>query len=207
MSNERNGKPVVLCVYGSPRSGGNTDTMMDAFASGVEEGGGVAKRVYLRDLNISPCRELYKCRKFGECAINDDMTPLYAELLSADGVALASPVMFYAVSAMTKAFIDRCQALWCAKYMVKKELRPAGKKGPKGVMLSAGGSAGVKLFDGIRMTFKYFLDAIDGEYWGELFIRNVDVRGDAKKKPEELAEAKAMGARLAAELAAGGGPS
>lgn len=207
MSNGPEDKPVVLCVYGSPRKGGNTDTLMDEFAFGVEEGGGVAKRVYLRDLSISPCKELYKCRRFGQCAIEDDMTPLYADLLSAGGVALASPVMFYAVSATAKAFIDRTQALWCAKYMVKKELRSQGVPGPKGVILAAGGSSGPKLFDGIRMTFKYFLDAIGGECWGELFVRNVDVRGDAKKRPEELAEAKAMGKRLAAELAAGGGRS
>lgn len=206
MSNEQGkGSPKVLCVYGSPRAGGNTDVMMERFAAGVEKAGGTVRKVVLRELNISPCKELYRCRRFGECAINDDMTPLYAELLDADAVALASPVMFYAVSAMTKAFIDRCQALWAVKYLLKKPMRPEGVRGPKGILLSAGGSAGQKLFDGIRMTFKYFLDAIDGEFAGEYLIRNVDVRGDAGQHPEALDEIEALGAALVAELSAGRG--
>ncbi|NTU59520.1 MAG: flavodoxin family protein, partial [Deltaproteobacteria bacterium] len=113
---DRDAPPVILCVYGSPRVHGNTDALMDAFAAGVEGAGAVAERVYLRNLKISPCREIYACKNHGRCALQDDMQPLYDRLRDVDAVALASPVMFYGVSATAKAFIDRCQAFWCLKY-------------------------------------------------------------------------------------------
>jgi len=207
MSNPDSSELKILCIYASPRAGGNTDAMMDAFVAGVESEGAKARKVYLRELVISPCLELYRCRKAGRCAIDDQMTPLYEELRYADVVALSTPVMFYGVSATAKAFIDRCQALWCVKYLLKQPLAPGRRGRAKGVLLSAGGSNGQKLFDGIRMTFKYFLDAIDADCWGELFIRGVDVLGDAKKHPAELVEARSMGARVVSESMAPPGES
>lgn len=204
MSNADSEKPEVLCIYGSPRAGGNTDTLMDEFVAGVEEAGGVAVKIILRDLKISPCLELYRCRKFGECAINDDMTPIYEKLRSASFIALATPVMFYGVSAHTKAFIDRAQALWCLKYMLKGEVAKGRAGRLKGLLLSVGGSKGLKLFEGVRMTFKYFLDALDGDLWGELYLRGVDVRGDAKKQPVELAKARKLGIEAVKVLKAAG---
>lgn len=191
---------TVLCLYGSPRKGGNTDVLMDAFVQGVEEAGGVAEKVYLRGLNISPCRELYRCRRYeGQCAIEDDMTPLYERLKACDALVLSAPVMFYGFPALTKAFIDRCQALWCVKYLHEKPVAPLRKARPKAVLLSLGGSNGQKLFDGVRMTFRYFLDALDIDPWEELFIRGVDKLGDAKKHPDELAASRALGRRLVEE--------
>lgn len=201
MSNELLSGISVLCVYGSPRKGGNTDLLMDAFAEGVTEAGGEAVKIYLRDLKFFPCLELYKCRKEGVCGITDDMTPVYGLLAKARGVAVASPVMFYTVSAFTKAFMDRCQSLWCVKYIHKRPVFPERGGRARGVLLSAGGSAGQKLFDGMRTTFKYFLDAIDGDHWGEVLVRNVDNRNDIKKHPEALEEARSLGAKLVAELA------
>lgn len=192
--------PLVLCVYASPRKGGNSDVMMDAFASGVEAGGGVAKRIYLRELHYNPCREIYACRKSGECALKDDVTPLYADLRSADAVALATPVMFYGVSALGKSFIDRCQALWSLKYLLGKEVCTGKIKRRKGVILSVAGSGGQKVFDGVRLTFKYFLDTLEADPWAEIFCRKADVKGDINAHPEVLEEARNTGERLAGEL-------
>ena len=203
MSNDYLEKGGILCIYGSPRKGGNTDLLMDAFAKGAEAAGGKVHRVYLRDLKFSPCLELYRCRREGVCGLKDDMTPLYDLMANAHGVALATPVMFYTVSAFTKAFMDRCQSLWCVKYLLKRPVFPERGAKAKGVLLCAGGSAGVKLFDGIRMTFKYFLDAIDGEPFGEVLVRNADKLNDVKKLPETLAEAERLGAELARSIAAG----
>ena len=139
-------KITVLCVYGSPRVRGNTDRLMDSFCAGVQDAGGEAVRVYLRNLKISPCREIYACKEQGQCALKDDMQPLYEALRDSDAIALASPVMFYGVSAYAKAFIDRCQAFWCLKYIRHEPVsrgRPAERKG---VFLSAGGSQGAKIF-------------------------------------------------------------
>jgi multimeric flavodoxin WrbA len=200
MSNTAPPSPRVLCVYGSPRIRGNTDRLLDAFAEGVEQAGGVAERVYLRNLKISPCREIYACEREGRCALEDDMQPLYEALRDADAVALASPVMFYGVSAQAKAFIDRCQAFWCLKYRRGERIARSRLPERKGVFLSAGGSKGQKIFEGPLMTFRYFLDAIDARLWKSLTYRQVDGRGDVERHPTALAEARALGSELAEAL-------
>lgn len=200
MSNDAPPAARVLCVYGSPRVHGNTDALMDAFVRGVEEGGGVVQRVLLRNLKISPCREIYACEREGGCALDDDMQPLYESLRDADAVALASPVMFYGVSAHAKAFIDRCQALWCLKYRRGERVSRSRVPRRRGVFLSVGGSKGQRLFEGPLMTFRYFLDAIDAEPWKNLTIREIDRKGDAEKHPSALEEARALGRELAEEV-------
>ncbi|MDW7708951.1 MAG: flavodoxin family protein [Deferrisomatales bacterium] len=203
LSNEPTGATVrVLCLYGSPRIRGNTDLLLDAFAQGVEEGGGVAERVYLRDLKISPCREIYACKEEGRCALRDDMQSLYEALRDTHAIALASPVMFYSVSAHTKAFIDRCQAFWSLKYLRGKSANRTPLAVRKGVFLSVGGSAGAKIFDGPLLTFRYFLDTLDAAPWRTVTCREVDEKGAILRRPEALEEARNLGTELVAAVKA-----
>ncbi len=175
---------------------------MDAFAAGVEAAAATADRVYLRDLRVSPCREIYACERKGRCAIEDDMQPLYDRLRDVDAVALSSPVMFYAVSAHAKAFIDRCQALWCLRYRRGEQVSRSALTVRRGVLLAAGGSKGRRLFDGVRLTFKYFLDTLEAEPWRDLVVRSVDDRGDIDAHPTALADATALGRDLVARVRA-----
>jgi multimeric flavodoxin WrbA len=189
-----------LCVYGSPRIRGNTDLLLDAFAEGLESCGATTQRVYLRNLSISPCREIYACEREGRCALKDDMQPLYDALRTTDAIALASPIMFYNVSAHTKAFLDRCQAFWCIKYRRHEKVTEHPLVERKGVFLSVGGSKGQKLFDGALLTVKYFLETVDAVLWNSLTYRNIDERGDIERHPSALEESKALGAQFAALL-------
>lgn len=201
MSNPDHPIPSVLCVYGSPRIRGNTDLLLDAFAAGLEAGGATTRRVYLRNLTISPCREIYACEREGRCALQDDMQPLYDALRSADAIALASPIMFYSVSAQTKAFLDRCQAFWCIKYRRHERPTEHPLTQRKGVFLSVGGSKGKKLFDGALLSIKYFLETVDAVLWDSLTYRDIDDRGDIQRHPSALDDARALGARFAATVA------
>jgi multimeric flavodoxin WrbA len=199
---EQNTAPRILCIYGSPRKDGNSDQLMNAFVAGLEEGGGVAQKIYLRELRFNPCREIYACRNSGDCALKDDVTAIYAELRSADAIAFAMPVMFYGAGALAKSFIDRAQALWGIKYLLNQQVATGRLVKRKGVLLSVAGSKGQKVFDGLRLIFRYFLDALDADPWGEVVCREVDVKGDIEKRPETLAEARELGKRLAVELRA-----
>lgn len=200
VSNDLAATVRVLCVYGSPRVRGNTDRLMDAFAKGVEQEGATAQRIYLRNLKISPCREIYACKRDGRCALQDDMQPLYDSLREVDAIALASPVMFYSVSAHTKAFIDRCQAFWCLKYLRHDPVNGSRLAERKGVFLSVGGSSGRKIFDGPLLTFRYFLDTIDAVPWKALTYRDVDDKGEIDEVPGALEEARVVGRDLVREV-------
>ncbi|MDI6754387.1 MAG: flavodoxin family protein [Thermodesulfobacteriota bacterium] len=188
----------VLGIYGSPRRGGNTELLLKELLRGCREAGAEVEEVFLRDLKISPCLEIYACKKDGKCPIKDDMQSLYERLIEADALALASPVFFYAVSAHTKAFIDRCQAMWAKKYLLKQPISP-GKPQRKGVFLSVGGSKGSKVFDGSLLTMKYFYDALDATLYRSLLYQNIDAQGDILQHPTAMAEAYALGKELVKE--------
>ena len=186
----------VIGIYGSPRRGGNTELLLRELLRGCRDAGGEVEEVFLRDLKITPCLEIYACRKDGKCPIHDDMEPLYPKLAEADVVALASPVFFYAVSAHVKAVVDRCQAMWAKKYLLKQPIAP-GKPERKGVFLSVGGSRGSKIFDGPLLTMKYFFDALDVTFYRSLLFKSIDAEGEILDHPTALAEAYALGKELA----------
>jgi len=94
--------------------------------------------------------------------------------------------------------IDRCQALWARKYVLKKS--PVKEKGTtkrKGWFLSVAGSRGAKVFEGAILTVRYFFDALNVEYTGELTFRRIDAQGAIKKHPTALKEVFRAGQRLA----------
>jgi len=184
----------VLGLWGSPRQGGNSEILLDAFMEGAAQGGAAVEKIVLRNLKITPCLEIYHCFKDGTCPIKDDMRELYDKLLSAQVVALASPVFFYGLSAQAKAMIDRTQALWSRRYVLKQDF-PGGDR--QGVLLCTGATKGRLLFVGCRLTAKYFFDAINVSYAGEILVRGVDEKGAILKKPETLTAARDLGHRLA----------
>jgi multimeric flavodoxin WrbA len=184
----------VLGILGSPRRGGNSEILLRAFLEGAAAAGAEVEEVILRDLKISPCLEIYHCFKDGTCPIKDDMREIYDKLLEADVVALASPVFFYGVSAQSKAMIDRTQALWARRYVLKKDA-PGGSR--QGVLLAVGATRGKLLFVGVRLTAKYFFDAINVSYAAEILVRGADDKGAILEQPQPLEQARDLGCRLA----------
>jgi multimeric flavodoxin WrbA len=188
----------VLGVCGSPRRDGNTELLLKELLRGTKDAGAQTEEILLRDLKIAPCLEIYACKKDGRCPIPDDMQPLYTKLAEVDVLVLASPIFFYAVSAHTKAFIDRCQAMWARKYLLRQPIAP-GKLRRRGVFLSVGGSKGSRLFEGALLTAKYFFDALDMALYRSLLYPGIDAKGDIIKHPTAMAEAYALGRELAQE--------
>ena len=183
----------VLGIWGSPRVGGNTEVLLDALLHGARESGGEVEKVELRKLKISPCLEIYKCLETGECPIKDDMRDLYPKLLAADAVILASPIFFYGVTAQAKAMIDRTQAFWARRYVLKNDF-PGEQR--QGILLSTAATKGKHVFVGARMATYYFFDAINVRYAAEILVREVDEKGAILQRPEVLAEAEELGRRL-----------
>jgi multimeric flavodoxin WrbA len=186
----------VMGIFGSPRRGGNTDTLLEETLKGTEKEGAEVERLHLTEFTITPCKECHGCDQTGECVILDDMQKIYPKLLDADVIILASPIFFYGISAWAKAFVDRCQALWSRKYLVKD--RSLGKEGKrrKGFFISVGATKGARVFEGAILTAKYFFDVFNAEYLGELVFRGIDAKGDILKHPEALQQAFEVGKRL-----------
>jgi len=186
----------VLGIMGSPRIKGNTDLLLDEALKGAKIQGAEVEKLVVDKLKIAPCKEYLGCFKDGNCVIRDDMDDIYPKLLEADVVIIASPMFFYGVSSQAKALIDRCQALWARKHILKQSLPNGGRKG---AFIAVGATKGRRLFEGAILTVKYFFEAIGVEYADELLIRGVDARGEIKEYPIALSDAFELGKRLAQE--------
>lgn len=184
----------ILLVNGSPRKHGNTDILLDKVAEGIHSAGREAEIIHLSDLDIHPCIGCGHCESEGLCVIDDDMTALYEKLVTADRVVIGTPVYFYGVTAQTKAFIDRCQALWCRKYLLG-QIRPERNQ-LRGYLVSVAATDGGRIFEGTRLTVRYLFDAMDFTYSGELLVRGVDSKGAVSCKVDQLAEAVRLGEEL-----------
>ncbi|MEE9366546.1 MAG: flavodoxin family protein [Dehalococcoidales bacterium] len=183
----------VLGIMGSPRVKGNTDLLLEEALKGAQSQQAEVEKLVVDKMKITPCREYYGCLKDGNCVIRDDMDIIYPKLLEADGIIVASPMFFYGITAQLKALIDRCQALWARRHVLKTI--PDSKK--KGAFIAVGATKGKQLFDGSILVIKYFFQAFGVEYSDELLVRRVDKRGEIKEHPDMLKEAFELGKRLA----------
>ena len=184
----------ALGIMGSPRRQSNTEILLNKALEGAREAGAEVENVPVSKLKISPCLEIYACLKDGNCPIKDDMQLLYEKLLEADHIIFASPIFFYGITSQAKAVVDRCQALWVRKHVLG--MGGEDKRERTGVFISVGATRGEKLFDGAVLTVKYFFDAINVEYSGDLLVRGIDDRGQITEHPTALADAFRLGQEL-----------
>ena len=185
----------IVGIAGSPRRGGNTDLLLAELLKGAASRGAEVKTIILNNLKITPCQHSDACWQKGQCRIEDDMQMVYRELESADGIVLASPIQFTGVSAQMKAMIDRFQALWVRKYVLK--MPPLGDERPrKGVFISAGSRKTEDLFEPALIMIKTVFRILNVDYAGELLFRGIDEKGAIANHPDALKQAFAAGQKL-----------
>ncbi|SMC55104.1 Low molecular weight phosphotyrosine protein phosphatase [Desulfocicer vacuolatum DSM 3385] len=172
----------VLGLNGSPRRKGNNDYLLSLFMDEAEKRGCATHTIAAAFESYEPCIGCGYCEKKGLCSIKDDMArDLFSLMRKADVIVLASPVYFYGVPARIKGIIDRIQTLWSRKY--RFNLKDPGAEYRKGILLSVGATHGKNLFDGIRLTTRYFFDAMDCTYDRELCYPGIDDRGAIAAHP------------------------
>ena len=195
----RGGSLKVLAIAGSPRRDGNTDLLLQEAIAGAESRDAEVKRIVLSELCIAPCRHCDCCLEAGQCVIDDDMQPIYRDLAIADRLVIASPIFFMGVTAQTKAMIDRCQALWVAKHVLKLPVAANGGRERRGLFISVGGTKGPKLFEPALATVRIWFKTLDFTFAGDLRFRGLDERGAVAQHPTALGDAFAMGQRLVSD--------
>ena len=185
----------VMAVSGSPRKGGNTETLISEAIRGT---GLPDVKVYrLQEMDIKPCRSCGGCEKTGRCVVEDGFQDLYEAIIAADRIILASPIYFMSVSAQAKTLIDRCQSFWCRKYLLNLELE-AGPHGRKGLQLFVGGmerESGIKCAETVGTAF---FRTVSVPAHSTLAYIGVDAKGEIEKHPTALADAFEAGRALVA---------
>ena len=160
----------ILIISGSPRKGGNTELLAEAFAKGAAKHHQV-ETVSVRDYLVNPCLGCNACfrSEANTCAQKDDMTIIYEKMSQADMLVIASPVYFYGISAQMKAVIDRFHNPIRDTFHIKKM-----------ALLLVGAATLPELFDAILTEYNLCLKFFDIEDAGKVLVRGVKDKGDIK---------------------------
>ena len=160
----------ILILSGSPRKGGNTDLLVEAFAKGASQKHHV-EVVSVHDYKVNPCMGCNACFKneANACVQNDDMSLIYEKMSRADMLVIASPVYFYGLSAQLKAVIDRFHNPIRDTFRLKKM-----------VLLLVGAATLPELFDSILAQYRLCLNFFKLEDAGHVLVRGVKDKGDIK---------------------------
>lgn len=185
---------LIVGILGSPRRKGNSDLLLDQALKGAADAGAEVRKIVLNELKWRPCQGCNDCHEGGDCIQRDNLTPVYELLERADAVIIASPIYFSGLSAQTKMLIDRCQCLWVRNEKLDRYAAETRKR--RGAFIAVGGDPKA-VFRHAVGEIRAFYSAIGLTYDGEILLPGVEGKGKISSHPEALAEAEALGCRLA----------
>ena len=171
----------VLIISSTPRKGGNSDKLCDAFAEGTNEAGNKVEKMRISDLKIGYCTGCYACQKTGKCAIKDDAQGVIDKMMAADVIVLASPVYFYSICAQLKALIDRTVVVY--PNLTNKRFY---------YILTMADTDRTK-FDGPIAALRGFLDCYEGSKEADMVCADGVYEKGTVNGTKFIAEAKALG--------------
>ncbi|OGO77810.1 MAG: hypothetical protein A2Y23_15130 [Clostridiales bacterium GWB2_37_7] len=184
----------IAAIHGSPRKNHNSDAMLAAVLEGMKAEEQQVSHIYTAAEEIRPCTGCNACtRKLG-CVIEDYMQEAYKILDEADIVITATPVYFHSVTAQLKAFIDRTQAVWAAKYVLGSNL--ISRKRRLGFAICTGGPTEEKsFFDCTLKVLDIFHKCINAKLVGHNTAADVDSR-QVSSREDVLEKARQEGKKL-----------
>ncbi len=100
----------TLILKASPNKDGNTATMAERFAAGLQDVGySDITEFWLNDLDIRPCQACNQCFQppFAGCVLDDDFMTIHPAFRDADLLVFAAPVYWWHLCAQMKTFVDR----------------------------------------------------------------------------------------------------
>ena len=176
----------ILVVHGSPRKGGNSQMMADAFIEGTKQAGNEIRQINVGTAKIGGCLACEYCFTHGgQCVQKDDMQDLYEHLEWCDTVVYAFPLYYYSYPAQIKAFMDR---QFCAIGGRKFAMR-------KTALLMPFEDKDITTADGLVKSFEIAMNYCHQEILGIVLCNNTYEKGAIAGKPE-LEECRALGASI-----------
>lgn len=179
----------VLVVTGSPRRGGNSDMLADAFIKGAIGAGHEVAKFAAAFNPVEGCKACEACWSQGDaCVFPDGFRKLSPLLEKADVLVLATPLYWFGFSAQLKAAVDKLYA-----YMSPN--RKAELKIAESVLLVTAEGDDEDLFDGAVATYLGISDYLQWNNLGIITVPEVNNKGDIIDNPA-LDDAEALGANL-----------
>lgn len=110
----------ILVISTSPRKGGNSETLADAFVSGAQEAGNQVEKICLYDKTIGFCKGCLACLKPHRCVIHDDADTIAQKMRTADVLVFATPIYYYEMCGQMKTMLDRANPLYDSDYSFRE---------------------------------------------------------------------------------------
>lgn len=175
----------VIVVSSTPRKGGNSEFLAQAFVDGALSAGNEVELITVRDIDLKYCVGCMYCQDHDACVLNDSMNGLYERIQNADVLVFATPVYYYSVSGQLKTFLDRLNPLY-----------PRENKFKEVYLLATAADENASAMDGAVTAIQGWVDCFDGVSIKGV-IRGVGVtdRGDIQDT-NFLNEAYEMGAKV-----------
>jgi len=176
----------IVGIAGSPRVGGNTEALTSIALDEICKEGLETELISLAEKKIDPCDGCGSCRKTQKCHIKDDFETIYAKMVDACGIILATPVYYGAATPQMAALISRCYA--------HRQNRPFENKvgGPIVVARRAGQN-----FTFAQLMFFFMIQGMivpGSTYWNVAFGRE---KGEVMNDEEGLRIVRNFGRKLA----------
>ena len=136
----------IMVLTGSPRVGGNSDMLADAFIQGAEQAGHTVVRFDAGRAKIKGCIACDKCfTADGACVFDDDFNRFAKMLDGVDTLVFVTPIYYYSWPAQIKACIDKLYSFLIGQ-------RPLGIK--QSMLITCGEDKDVSRFDGIVTCYE-----------------------------------------------------
>ena len=170
----------IVVITGSPRKGGNSFAMTDAFIKAAEAKGHTVTRFDAAMMKIGGCRACETCYKTGKaCSFDDDFNVIAPAILEADVLVFTMPVYWYSIPAQIKGVIDRIYS------MVVGGKDIAGKEC---ALIACCEEEDLTVLDGVRILNKW-------KMIGEVLVPGVLNKGDVDKT-DGCAQAAALAEKI-----------
>lgn len=190
----------------SPRKKGNSNYIAKYFLKGLEayqekmkDKTFENKLIRLQDYKIIPCTGCGHCDETAKCILKDDMDKLYLEVEDSQLMIFITPVYFASVPAHFKAFIDRFQPYYTAKYLLKSPKIP--RENNKKVILYVVSGYNKKIFfENIKTIMDIYCLNLNLDFYKSFHLDGIDGAGEILNKPKVLDEIESFGEKIQAEL-------
>jgi multimeric flavodoxin WrbA len=174
----------IAVITGSPRRGGNSALMAEAFIEGARQAGHTVFLYETLHKKLSCCIACDNCFRKGQaCSMSDDFNELAPILENADTIVFCTPLYWFTFPAKIKIVIDKLYSFNIGKRELKIK---------EAVLMVCAETDKTEDFEGIIKTYELILDYKKWRNAGIITIPRVYTIGDIKKT-DGLIKAKEMG--------------